>query len=132
MKIAEKVARVILGLVFTFFSIMYLVGAAPSPDPSTLPANMNTFNAGVLASGYIMITVKLIELICGLMFLTGFKSQLATVIIFPIVINIFLVHTILMPPIFMGLILLLLNLFLAYCYRSNYAAMLNAGNAWKS
>ena len=62
-----------------------------------------------------------------------YMVPLALVVIFPIVVVIALYHTITEPagaP--MAVVLLALNLFLAYYNRASYAALLQVSNAWKS
>jgi len=68
--------------------------------------------------------VKGIELICGLLFITGRFVPLAAVVIFPIVVNIVLVHVFLAPEgLPVALFVLLSNLFLAFVYRSHYRGL---------
>lgn len=82
---------------------------------------MKLFSDGINASGYLMPLVKIIELLCGLAFVSGRFVPLATVLIAPIAVNILLVHAFLAPeglpvaiPLFAGL------LFLAYVNRKSY------------
>ncbi len=124
MRIAVIVARVLLGLMFFAFSLMFFLKLMPQP---ALSGNMKEFTEGMAASGYLMQLVKAVELICGLALITGFFAPLATVVIFPVVVNIVCVHIFLAPeglPI--AIVILLLNLFLAYAYRDRYAPMLKA------
>jgi putative oxidoreductase len=82
---------------------------------------LKTFTEGLAASRYVMPVVKVIELLCGLAFLSGLFVPLATVVIFPIALNILFVHLLLAPeglPI--AMFLMLGNLFLAYACRNHY------------
>ncbi|MEJ5963867.1 DoxX family membrane protein [Pedobacter immunditicola] len=94
MKTLIIIVRVLLGLLFMFASVTYFLKLVPQPE---LTGNMKTFNDGLNASGYIMPLVKLIELVCGIAFLSGRFVPLATVLILPVVVNIFCVHAFLAP-----------------------------------
>jgi putative oxidoreductase len=79
------------------------------------------------ASGYLLPVVKGIELLCAIAFLTGRFVPLATVVIFPITLNILLFHGVLAPDsLIVPIGLLLGNLFLAYAYRQHYQPVLSA------
>lgn len=122
MKWVAIIGRVLMGLMFIFASVTYLFKMFPEPQ---LEGQMKILMDGFTASGYIMNTVKVIELICGICFLTGFFVPLAVVVIFPIIVNIVGVHFFLAPqglPIAIGL--LVIDLFLAWYYRDRYAPML--------
>lgn len=124
MKIAVIIVRVLLGLLFLFGSVVYFLKLFPQPE---LKGDMKVFNEGLAASGYIMNVVKAIELLCGLAFVSGFFVPLATVVIFPISVNILLVHIFLAPEnLPVALFVMAANLFLAYNYRQKYQPMLQA------
>ncbi|MBL0262499.1 MAG: DoxX family protein [Leptospiraceae bacterium] len=85
---------------------------------------MKVFNDGLEASIYMMPTVKVIELICGIMFLSGRFVPLATVVIAPIIVNILLVHLFLdMQGLPVGIFLVFANSFLAYNHRESYKTL---------
>jgi len=72
-----------------------------------------------------MTTIKLVELICAIAFLSGRFVQLAAVVIFPITVNILLFHAFLEPSgLPVSILLLLGNLFLAWNYRDRYKSLL--------
>jgi putative oxidoreductase len=122
MKIAMIIIRTLMGLLLLFASIVFLfhIQMGKMPEMSE-PAK--TYNAG-LATVHIMNIVKVIELICGLMFVTGRFVALANIVIFPIVINILLFHATLAPSGVPAAAFLLIGcLFLAYYYRKNYAPL---------
>ncbi len=122
MKIAVIIVRVLMGLMFLFASIVVLFKLVPQPE---LKGAQKIFMEGLAASVYFLPLLKITELLCGLAFLSGRFVALATVVIFPIVLNIALYHAFLAPEgLPMGLILLLANLFLAYAYRKNYSGLL--------
>jgi len=124
MRIAVIVVRVLMGLMFLFASVVYFFDLMPQPE---VTGKMKVFNEGLAASGYIMTLIKVLELICSLFLISGFFIPLVTVVIFPITLNIFMVHTLLAPqglPI--AIFMLAGNLFLAYYYRKSYEPMLVA------
>jgi len=121
MKIATIIVRVLMGLMFLFASITFLFHLFPQPP---LSGNLKIFMDGIVASGYLMTLVKIIELICGALFLTGFFVPLATVVIFPIVVNIVCVHFFLdQKGLPIALAILAANLFLAYANRKHYKGL---------
>jgi uncharacterized membrane protein YphA (DoxX/SURF4 family) len=124
MKIVVIIARVLMGLLFLFASITYLFKLI-TPPPMT--GAMKIFNDGLTASVYMMPTVKVIELLCGLAFVTGFFVPLAAVVITPIIVNIVLVHAFLAPeglPVAAFLIVALL--LIAYYHRDSYRPLFKA------
>lgn len=124
MKIAVLIVRVLMGLLFAFSAIMFLFKLAPIPE---MTGNMKIFMDGMTASGYLMTTVKIIELLVAIAFVSGRFVPLATVVIFPIIVNILLVHIILAPEgLLMAILLLAGNLFLAWVHRDKYKSMLVA------
>jgi uncharacterized membrane protein YphA (DoxX/SURF4 family) len=124
MKITALIVRILMGLMFAFASIVVLFKLVPQPEQT---GNVKLFMDGINASVYMMTTIKVIELICAVAFLSGRFVPLATVVIFPINVNILLFHAFLAPEELLVAILLMLgNLFLAWYYRDRYKAMLSA------
>jgi uncharacterized membrane protein YphA (DoxX/SURF4 family) len=124
MKIVTLVARILLGLVYTVFSLAFFLNLLPQQAPG---GNAGQFVMGLAASGYIMYVVKVFELVCGIALLSGRFVPLASVIIFPITLNIFLFHAILEPQgIAIGAVMLAANLLLFYRHRERYSSLLAA------
>jgi uncharacterized membrane protein YphA (DoxX/SURF4 family) len=124
MKITVLIVRILMGLMFAFASIVVLFKLVPQPEQT---GAVKVFMDGMNASVYMMTTVKVIELVCAVAFLSGRFVPLATVVIFPINVNILLFHTFLAPEGLPTAILLMLgNLLLAWYYRDKYQAMLAA------
>lgn len=118
MKIAAIIVRVLMGLMFAFSAIVVLFKLVPQPE---MTGEIKTFMDGVNATGYIMTTIKVIELICAAAFLSGRFVPLAAVVIFPININILLFHVTLAPEgLLVAILLMVGNLFLAWYYRDKY------------
>lgn len=124
MKIATVVVRVLMGLLFLFGSITYFLKLI---EPPPVVGALKTFNDGLEASVYLLPTVKLVELLCGIAFVVGRFVPLATVLIAPIIVNIVLVHAFLAPK---GLplagFLVLANACVAYRHREAYKPLLRA------
>jgi len=126
MKISIIIVRSLLGLLFVFSAVVVLFKVpmdAPAPTGNAL-----TFMTGLMATGYFMTLLKVVELICGILLIVNFWAPLATVAIFPISINILFYHVFLdkvenLPA---ALFVILANLFLAYAYRKNYAGLVAA------
>ncbi|MCE1189575.1 MAG: DoxX family protein [Ignavibacteria bacterium] len=121
MKIAMIIIRSLMGALFLFASLAFFLKLAPQPE---LPERARLFMQGMLASGYLLNFIKITELVCALSFLSGRFVTLASVVIFPITLNIFLYHLFVLPQgIPMAIALLGANLFLAFYYKENYRSL---------
>ncbi len=113
------IARIILGLIFTVFSINFFVPFLPMPEPTP---EAGAFLGALMASGYMFYVIKIVELVGGIMLLIGICIPFALLLLAPIVVNIFLFHIFLDPAGFlMGLFIFLLELYLLYHYRSVFS-----------
>ncbi len=122
MKIAIVIVRSLMGLLFIFSSITFLFKLITPPE---LTGAMKIFSSGLDASVYLLPTVKIIELICGIAFLSGRFVPLAAVLISPIIVNIFMVHVFLSPEgLPVAIFLVLANSFVAYYHRESYQPLL--------
>ena len=124
MKIAVIIVRVLMGLLFLFASIVVLFKLVPQPEQT---GNVKIFMDGVNASGYLMPLIKITELLCGIAFVAGRFVPLATVVIAPIIVNIFFFHVFVdtsgLP---VAVFLVLANIFLAYAYWDKFKPLLEA------
>jgi len=122
MKIAIIIIRTLMGLLFLFGSITYLFDLIKPPE---LTGTTKAFMEGMLATGYMMTLVKLTELVCGLAFVTGLFVPLASVVIAPVIVNIFLfnlfVDTSGLP---ISIFLVLANSFLGYAHWNKFKPMM--------
>lgn len=117
------IARVLLGLVFFASAITYYFNLVP--QPKDLPEKMLTFMAGMVATGYMLPTVKALELICGGLLLVNRFVPLALTLLAPIIVNIFALNAFLAPtglPI--AIVIGALEVYLAWAYRSAFRPML--------
>jgi putative oxidoreductase len=122
MKIAMIIFRTLMGLLFLAASIVVLFNLVPKPE---LTGTVKTFNDGMDSVGYMVPMIKIVELICGLVFVTGYFVPLATVLIAPVIVNIFMFHAFVdrsgLP---VAIFLVLANAFVAYYYRESYRGLL--------
>jgi uncharacterized membrane protein YphA (DoxX/SURF4 family) len=124
MKIAMILVRTVMGLLFVFSAVVVLFKIFPKPE---LIGTAKTFNDGLESVGYFMPLLKVTELLCGLAFVTGFYVPLATVVIAPVIVNIFLYHASVDPTgLPVAIFLVLANAFIAYYYRHSYEGLLRA------
>jgi putative oxidoreductase len=126
MNIAMIIVRTLMGLLFLFASITALFNLIPVPPMTGIP---KTFNEGLASVGYFFPLLKITELLCGLAFVAGRFVPLATVVIAPVIVNIFLYHILVdrnMPGPAIAIFLVLANSFVAYYYRRHYAPLLSA------
>jgi putative oxidoreductase len=89
-----KVIRILLGLLLVFAGVNKIFPMAP-PPPHNEAAT--AFMTALVATGYMMPIIALVEIIAGLCFLLGRFVALAAVLLAPIAINIVLFHAILDP-----------------------------------
>ena len=116
------VARILLGLIFTVFGLNFYFNFLPPPE---LNAEAGAFFGALLETGYMMDIVKLVEVVGGVMLLAGVWVPLALVILFPIVLNIFLFHTVLdLAGLPIAIFVMVLELFLAWAYRDSFKGLL--------
>lgn len=94
MKIAATIVRILLGLLLLFASIAFFANLGGPPE---LTPQQQAFFDGLTASRYILPVLKTFELFCGVAFVSGYFVPLATVVFFPIAVNILLTHVFVMP-----------------------------------
>ena len=95
----QLAARIILGLIYFVFGGMGLaiaLGLMAMPE-SPMPEAAMTFMKGIMATGYFFPLLKVTEVVCGLLLLTGFAAPLALVVIAPVTLHILLFHAFLTP-----------------------------------
>lgn len=118
---ASATARYLLGLVFTVFGANFFLHFLPQPPMSGPPADLAT---ALFQSGYIMQTVKVVEVGAGLLLLFNRFVPLALALLAPIVVGIVGFHLSLAPATGgAAYFALALELFLAYAYRAAFAPL---------
>ncbi len=123
MKIAVLVARILLGLVFTFFGLnmilQFMHSATPTGDAGVLMGLM-FLHRWIAFYGFV-------EAAAGLMLLAGRFVPLGLTLLAGIVVNILLFHlTLNLAGIAPGLVAGVLELFLVYAYRASFAGIFAA------
>jgi putative oxidoreductase len=115
-------ARYLLGVAYVVFGLNFFLKFIPMTPPAEPAAS---FLSALFLTGYMFPLVKVIEILCGIAFLANRFVALSAVVIFPITLNIFLIHIFLDPSGFVvGLVMLVLNLLVAWERRASYAPML--------
>jgi uncharacterized membrane protein YphA (DoxX/SURF4 family) len=124
---ATIAARVLLGLVFFAFGLDGFLHFVPQPDPSTLPPGSVAFAGALMGTGYMFQLIKGTEVIVGALLLANRFVALALVLLAPVIVNIFLFHAFLASSgIGMAIVLVALQLFLAWTHRRAYRPLLAA------
>jgi uncharacterized membrane protein YphA (DoxX/SURF4 family) len=124
---APTAARVLLGLVFFGFGLDGFLHFVPQPDPSSMPPGSVALASAMMASGYMFQLIKGTEVLVGALLLANRFVPLALALLAPVVVNIVLFHAFLAPSgIAMALVLVVLQLFLAWTHRRAYRPMLGA------
>lgn len=117
-------ARALMGLIFVVFGLNFFLHFIPQPPP---PAPAAAFAGALFATGYFFLVLKVIEVASGVLLLAGRFVPLVLAVLAPIIINILLFHAFLAPAgLPLPVVLLGLELFLAWSYRSVYRPMLAA------
>jgi putative oxidoreductase len=112
-------ARSVLGLIYFVFGLNFFLHFIPTPPPSGGVAD--AFTGGLFQSGYFFPMLKSIEIVSGALLLIGYFVPLSLVMLMPISINILLFHAFLSPEnTVMGIIIVLLQVYLAWVYRDYY------------
>ena len=113
-----------MGLLLLFGATVYLFKLMPQPE---LTGNVKIFMDGVNATGYLMTLIKVTELLCGIAFVVGLYVPLASVVIAPVIVNIFFFHTFVdtsgLP---VAIFLVFANSFLGYAYWDKFKPLLTS------
>jgi len=126
MKITVLVSRLLLGFLYLVFGLDYFLHFIPYQPPLHQGA-AGLFKAGLMATGYFYPMQKVIQIAGGISLLTNWYAPFFAVVLFPISVNVFLFHTILVPSGWlMGVLLLLPNLLLGFGYRACYRGLFTA------
>jgi putative oxidoreductase len=122
MKKATLIFRILLGFIYLVFGLDYFLHYIPYQPMHTGKAA--ALKTGLMETGYIYPMMKAIQIVGGLSLLINRYAPFSAVVLFPISLNVFLFHTILVPSGWlMGVFLIVPNLFLGYAYRQYYKGM---------
>jgi putative oxidoreductase len=123
--ISAIAARIVLGLIYFVFGLNFFLHFIPTPPPSGGVAD--AFTGGLFQSGYFFPMLKGLEVVLGALLLLGFFVPLVLVVLMPISINILLFHAFLAPDSsVMGIVIVLINLYLAWSYREYFKPLFNS------
>ena len=121
MKRIAPVVRTLLGLAFVVFSANYFVPFLPQQMP---PPDALAFVVAFKGSG-LLTFIKVIELVAGLALIANVAPALAATLLAPIIVGIVWFHGALAPEgLPMVLVLLVLEVVVAWGYRAAFAPML--------
>ena len=122
MKTVITISRIILGFIYLVFGLDYFFHFIPYEPNHT--GKVAAFKAALVSVGYFYPMIKSIQIAGGLSLLINRYGPFFAVVLFPISVNVFLYHTILVPSGWlMGVLLIVPNLFLGYAYRNYYRGM---------
>lgn len=123
-------ARCLLGAVFFVFGLNGFLNFIPPPPANTMPEGAMAFGAALMHTGYLFQVLKGTEVLAGALLLANRFVPLALAVLAPIVINIVLFHSVLAPSgLGMALVVLALELYLAWTRRAAFKPMLQARTA---
>ena len=123
-RIATAITRVLLGLMFLVFGLNGFLNFMP--QPKQMPQEIMTVTGSLMKAGYITV-VSGAEVLIGVLLLFNRFVPLALAMLAPIIVGILTFHIFLAPTtIVPGIVVLLLELYLAWAYRGAFRPMLRA------
>lgn len=123
-RIVTAIVRVLLGLMFLVFGLNGFLDFIPAPKD--LPPDLVTVSTGLMKGGY-MTVVSATEILVALLLLTNLFVPLALALLAPIVVGIITFHIAIAPAtIVPGIVVLVMELYLAWAYRGAFRPMLQA------
>jgi uncharacterized membrane protein YphA (DoxX/SURF4 family) len=123
-RIATAIVRILLGLAFLVFGLNGFLNFMPAPKE--MPQEIMTVMGGLMKGGY-MTVVSGAEVIVAVLLLTNRFVPLALALLAPIIVGIITFHIALAPAtIGPALVVLVMELYLAWAYRGAFRPMLRA------
>ena len=124
MRKVAAIGRILLGLIFTVFGLDYFLHFMPEMQVSK---GGGAFLEALFITGYMFPAVKLIEIVSGLLLLSGRFAPLAISLLAPITFNIALYHIFLdANGREIALVVAALEILLLWAYRANFKGLLQA------
>jgi putative oxidoreductase len=120
---ATTIFRYLIGIVLMVWVGMGVVGWQPPP----VEADAEALRNAIFASGYIIPAVMIVYFVTGLAYLANRYVALASVMLFPVSLNILLFHTILNPhprSVSIASALFVANCLMLYQSRMAYSSLL--------
>jgi uncharacterized membrane protein YphA (DoxX/SURF4 family) len=117
-------ARLLLGLAFFVFGLNGFLNFIPQPS-KPMPEGAVAFAEALMKTGYMFRLIMGTQLLVGVLLLTNRFVPLALALIAPVVVNIIAFHVFLAPSgIGPGMVVLALEVYLAWAYRKSFRPML--------
>jgi uncharacterized membrane protein YphA (DoxX/SURF4 family) len=126
-RILTAIARVLLGLMFLVFGLNGFLNFMP--QPKDMPQEIMTVVGSLMKAGY-MTVVSGAEVLIGVLLVSNRFVPLALAMLAPILVGILTFHIFLAPAtIAPGIVVLVMELYLAWAYRGAFRPMLRAKTA---
>ncbi|PYK59534.1 MAG: DoxX family protein [Verrucomicrobia bacterium] len=121
-RISTAIVRVLLGLMFLVFGLNGFVNFIPAPKD--MPQEIMNVIGALMKGGY-MTVVSGAEVLVAVLLLTNRFVPLALALLAPIIVGIITYHVAMQPAtIGPGIVVLLMELYLAWAYRGAFRPML--------
>ena len=121
-RISTAIVRVLLGLMFLVFGLNGFLNFIPAPKD--MPQEIMNVIGALMKAGY-MTVVSGAEVLVAVLLLTNRFVPLALALLAPIVVGIITYHVAMQPAtIGPGIVVLLMELYLAWAYRGAFRSML--------
>lgn len=118
------ITRILMGLAFLVFGLNGFLHFIPQPKEA-MPEGVTALMTGFMQSRYMMPLIFGTQTLVGVLLLINCFVPLALALIAPVIVNIICFHVFLMPStIAPGIVVLVLEIYLAWSYRKVYAPML--------
>lgn len=122
--VSPAIARIAMGLMFLVFGLNGFLHFIPQPK-GAMPEAATAFFGGLIQTGYMSPLIFGTQTLVGALLLINRFVPLALALIAPVVVNIIAFHLFLAPSgIGPGMVVLALELYLAWSYRKLYRPML--------
>ena len=123
-RVLPAIARIIMGLAFLVFGLNGFLHFIPQPKEA-MPEGVTALMGGFMQSHYMMPLIFGTQTLVGVLLLINCFVPLALALIAPVIVNIICFHVFLMPAtIAPGIVVAVLELYLAWSYRKAFAPML--------
>jgi uncharacterized membrane protein YphA (DoxX/SURF4 family) len=123
-RIATAIIRILLGVIFLVFGLNGFLNFMP--QPKDLPQEIITISGALMKAGYLAV-VSGAEVLIAVLLLTNSFVPLALALLAPIIVGILTFHIFVAPAtIVPGLIVTVMELYLAWSYRGAFRPMLQA------
>lgn len=117
------IARFLMGLIFLVFGLNGFLNFMP--QPKDLPEGVMALTSAFKNSGYMLQLISGTQVLVGALLLINCFVPLALALIAPVIVNIICFHVFLMPStIAPGIVVSVLEIYLAWSYRKVYTPML--------